>query len=316
MKNNKFIAVVTKTANKMAFTTKKHAPEILLFTGLVTIAGGVVYACRQSVKLPDVIAKHNVRMDEITDVARTEEGDIVTVEPDKKEVAKVYCETGLDLVKLYVGPAVVLGAGAGCILASHGMMSNRNAALSAAYASVNTAFNDYRERVANKYGKDVEEELRYNLESKTVKNKETDENGETKVVKEKVQVVNEPEESGYARYFTPNNPYWENDDDLNKCFLNRVQRYSNDLLRSRGYIYLNDVYKEMGLKQSKAGQIVGWRYKKDNENGDNMVQFTVKRVQIPATENPEDGYMPALLLDFNVDGNIFDVLGDDEYFEL
>jgi hypothetical protein len=83
------------------------------------------------------------------------------------------------------------------------------------------------------------------------------------------------------------------------------QQYANDLLHARGYVFLNDVYDMLGIDRTKEGQIVGWVYNKNNEVGDNFVDFGI----LETNRETEDGsYEPAILLDFNVDGNILDLI--------
>ena len=80
------------------------------------------------------------------------------------------------------------------------------------------------------------------------------------------------------------------------------------------------VYGRTGWELTKlyapaVGLLAGWRYRKDNPDGDNYIQFIVKKVKIPKSSDPEDGYEDAYLIDFNVDGNILEKMSDDDYFE-
>lgn len=315
MKNNKFVNALAQSWNKALFSAKKHGPEICLVSGLVVIVGGVVYACKKSTKLPAVIEEGNARVAEIKAIAEDPDQTEVTAETEKKVLAKAYAHTGVEIAKLYAGPAIVLAAGGGLILTSHGIIKGRNAALSTAYAGLSTSFNSYRERVAAKYGEEVEQELRYGMTTKTIKEKVVDENGEVHTTKTTVSIATPGPDSDYIRYMTPQNCNWENDSDYMELFLNNAQRHANDILRSRGYIYLNTVYEMLALEQSKAGHQVGWVYRRDNPDGDNQVIFKVKKCQIPVSNDPDDGYQPALAIDFNVDGDIFGKMEDDDYFE-
>lgn len=310
MKDNKFINTLSRTCNRVMFSAKKHSPEICLVGAFVTGAIGIAFVVKKSMALPAVLDENKERVAEIK--AASEE---ISVKEERKELAKAYTHTGVQIAKLYVGPAVLFVTSAGLVLTSHGIIKGRNAALSAAYAGLSTTFNSYRDRVAERYGKEAEEEIRYGITTKTVKEKVVDENGETQTVKSKVSVVTPGPESDYIRYLTPSNPNWENDSDYMELFFNRTQRYANDILRSRGYLYLNTVYEMMALKQSKAGHQVGWVYRKDNPEGDNQVVLTIKKVQIPRSADPEDGYQQAYLIDFNVDGDIYNRMDDEDYFE-
>ena len=111
--------------------------------------------------------------------------------------------------------------------------------------------------------------------------------------------------SDYARYFNEGCVGWTTDAEYNLMFLRDQQRYANDMLRSRGYLFLNDVYKMLDIPLTKAGQIVGWVYDEDQPIGDNFVDFGL------GTEPNRDfvnGIENVALLDFNVDGNILDYI--------
>lgn len=82
----------------------------------------------------------------------------------------------------------------------------------------------------------------------------------------------------------------------------------NDLLRSRGHVFLNEVYDCLGIPRTKAGQIVGWVYSKDNPVGDNYIDFGIYDVYKPAIADFVNGYERSILLDFNPDGNIWELI--------
>ncbi len=310
MKDNKIINALSKTCNRIMFSAKKHSPEICLVGAFVTGAIGIAFVVKKSMALPAVLDENKERVTEIKTASEE-----ISAKEERKELAKAYTHTGVQIAKMYAGPAILFAASAGLVLTSHGIIKGRNAALSAAYAGLSTTFNSYRNRVAERYGKDIEEEIRYGITTKTVKEKIIDENGETQTVKSKVSVVTPGPESDYIRYLTPSNMNWDDNTDYMELFFNRIQRYANDILRSRGYLYLNTLYEMMALKQSKAGHQVGWVYRTDNPDGDNQVVLTIKKVQIPSSSDPEDGYQPAYLIDFNVDGDIYTRMEDDDYFE-
>lgn len=85
-------------------------------------------------------------------------------------------------------------------------------------------------------------------------------------------------------------------------FLRSQQNFANDKLKANGHLTLNDVYDMLGFHDSKAGMVVGWIYDLDHPNGDNYVEFDVKKVNLP---NEQGGYEEAYAIDFNVDGNIY-----------
>ena len=108
----------------------------------------------------------------------------------------------------------------------------------------------------------------------------------------------------YARLFDDSCQGWSKDPEYNLTFLRTQERWANDVLRTKGYLFLNDVYDMLGIKRTKIGQIVGWIYDEKNPIGDNYIDFG-----IDIEDNTEIADMDGnrfILLDFNVDGNILD----------
>ena len=71
---------------------------------------------------------------------------------------------------------------------------------------------------------------------------------------------------------------------------------------------MNEVYKSIGLPATKAGQVVGWVYDEKNPIGDNYVDFGLYDMSREKVRDFINGYERAILLDFNVDGNILDLM--------
>ena len=124
------------------------------------------------------------------------------------------------------------------------------------------------------------------------------------MVKKNIQVVHDPLLSPYSIFFDESNPNWTKDPEYNKTFLLHKQRYANDLLKSKGFLFLNDVLEMIGAERTRAGQVVGWIYDVKNPNGDNYVDFGIDNVYREANRRFVNGFERSVLLDFNVDGEI------------
>lgn len=107
----------------------------------------------------------------------------------------------------------------------------------------------------------------------------------------------------YACWFNEKCVAWTKDPERNFQFLRLQQNYANELLKARGYLFLNDVYDMLGIPRTKAGQVVGWVYDQDNPIGDDFVNFGFYDHH---NEDFINGYENSILLDFNVDGMILD----------
>ena len=214
----------------------------------------------------------------------------------------------MELVKVYL-PAFTLGAvSIGCLLSSNNILRKRNAALGAAYATLDKSYKAYRNRVIERFGSEVEKEIRYNIRAEEIEHTTIDEEGNEVVVKEEVKTMDPNLYSDYAKFFDESNVNWNRNPEYNLMFLKSQQQYANDLLKSRGRLFLNEVYDMLGMERTKAGQVVGWVYDEENPIGDNFVDFGIYDMSKERVRAFVNGYEPNILLDFNVDGNVWDAM--------
>lgn len=320
MKKNEIMSRIGGTFHKIGFQLKKHSPEILVVAGVAGAVVSTVMACKATLKVPEVLDNAKENIDKIHERAEhgcTESGQDYSVEDSKKELAVAYLKTGAELGKLYA-PAIALGTlSVTSILTSNNILRKRNVALAAAYATVDKSFKEYRNRVIDKFGEEVDRQLKYNIQTKDIIETVVDENGNETQVNVVRNCVNPEDISGYARFFEEftrddagnvvKNPYWERNNDYNLMFLKSQQKYFNDLLVVKKRVFLNEVYSALGLPISKAGQVVGWVYDPENGKGDNYIDFGI----FASNQNYSDfvyGNDPAILLDFNVDGNVWELM--------
>ena len=300
---------MSRNLHKFGFKFKKHSPEILAVAGVVGIVASGVMACKASTKLSGVIEETKEQLDQVHDyVEKNGFSDKYTEEDSKKDTAIIYTQTAVKLVKLY-GPAVILGTlSITAMLTSNKILRKRNIALAAAYTTVDKAFKDYRGRVVERFGEELDRELKYNLKSKEIEEVVTDENGEETSVKKTVKAMNPNDISQYARFFDESCSSWNKSQFHNQMFLKQQQNYANDLLKAQGYLFLNDVYKMLGMDVAPYGQVVGWIYDEKNPIGDNFVDFGLYDLNDEAKRLFINGQERTILLDFNVDGNILDLI--------
>jgi len=302
-------ASVTRAVGKAMFQIKKHSPEILLVVG---VAGGVtsaVMACKATTKAGAILDETKQNLEAIHTVANDPAyADQYTENDVKKDTALVYAKTCLNFAKLY-GPSVALGAASvGCIFASNNIMRKRNLALAAAYATEHMGFKEYRERLVERFGEELDRELKYDIKAKEIEETVVNEDGTETVIKKTVNSADPNLNSDYARFFDEFCAGWTRDAEYNLMFLKHQQAHANDILKKRGYIYLNEVYAMLGIPQTKAGQVVGWVYDEAHPIGDNYIDFGIYNLYNEAARDFVNGREKSILLDFNVDGNIWELM--------
>lgn len=303
MKNKtEIMKSVNGVTSKAVMKLKKHSPEILVVAGITGTVVSAVLACKATTKVAEILDETKGTLDTIHDGMETGaiNGQEYTTEDGKKDTVVVYAQTGMKLAKLY-GPAIILGTlSITSILASNNILRKRNVALGAAYAAIDKSFKEYRGRVIERFGEQVDTELKYGIKAKKFEEIEVDpETGKEKKVKKTVMVADPNLQSDYAVYFDSKSRNYETNPDYNRMFLKAQQAFANDKLQTRGHLFLNEVLDDLDLPRTPAGQIVGWT--KDGPDG--YVNFRIVEVE----RETEDGrHEPALLLDFNVEGNIWE----------
>lgn len=308
MKKLAIVESLTRTANKVGFKLQKHSPEILVVAGIVGAVASAVMACKATTKLSEITEESKAHLDAIHTAMENPEsmpdGDY-SEDDGKKDLTIVYAQTAGKIIKLYA-PSIILGAlSIGAILTSNNMLRKRNMALATAYAAVDKSFKEYRSRVVERFGEELDRELKYNIRKEQVEETIVDENGEEKTVTKEVEVVDSSAISDFARFYDDGCLGWTKDPEMNLMFLRRQQDAANDRLKDKGYLFLNEVYEMLGIPRSKAGQSVGWIYDKDNVY---KIDFGIYDTHKEPNRNFVNGYEKTILLDFNVDGDILDMM--------
>ena len=307
MNKNEIVKKASSALGKVNIKLRKHSPELLIAAGVVGTVVSTVLACKATTKLSTILDESKGNIETIHKCENDKEmEERYSQEDAKKDLAIVYIQTGVKIAKLYA-PAVVLGTiSIAGIVASNNILRKRNVALAAAYATVDKSFKEYRSRVVERFGADVDKELRYNIKAKKIEEMIKDpESGKEKKSKTTVSVA-APTVDDYARFFDKTCRHYEENMNYNLMLLRSQQQLANDKLVADGFLFLSDVYDMLGITRTKMSQSVGWIYKPDgNSNGDNFVDFGVMVVK---RETEDGGYEDAILMNFNVDGPILDLI--------
>lgn len=301
---NNIIQSANTAFAKGMFTLKKHSPEIALAAGIGGVVVSAVMACKATLKVNDILDESKDNIDKVHHAVEDEtiSEETYSVEDSKKDLAIIYTQTAWKLAKLY-GPSVILGVlSITSIVSSHNIMRKRNLGLAAAYATLDQGFKEYRGRVVDRFGEQVDHELKYDLKAEKVTETVVDEKtGKEKKVKKTMYKPGENCGDIYSRMFDAGNRGWTTDPLMNLTFLKAAQKYFQEKLERVGFVWLDEVYDYLGIKKDKISRYAGWIFDPDNPIGDNNIDF--------GFENNElfmNGYEASVLLTFNVDGNIMD----------
>ena len=282
------LGIVTRLAGRAGLVLGKHAPTILTAAGTAGFIGTTILASKATLKVEETISEESallVKVHEAHEAGKLEDKDAL------HDKVILYTRMTTKLAKLYA-PALILGAASIVSLATgHGIMLKRNASLAAAYAAVDQAFKTYKKKVESKFGKDAVIDA---LISTTEEDLTKDE-----LTMEAIAAVDGV--SPYGVIFDETNNNWSADEDLSMLHLKCQQQYANDILQTRGHIFLNEVYKMLGFPHTPAGAVTGWV----KGNGDDFVDFNIFEGTFEG-EDEKGRTVTKWALDFNVDGVMYD----------
>lgn len=315
----KVLDYIKESIEPVAKYCNRHSNGIL--TGL-TIGGGLVAiggAVYGTVKTVKDVAEFKEAREELEDFAyetneNTTEEEIAQIDKDyKKTKRQLYFKLAGRLANNYG-----LTFAAALIMLLSAVKNSKIQAqkdetikdITAAYIALSQSFKAYRKRVTDKYGREEDLELLYGTHKEKVT--ETDEDG--KKTKKEVNVIDGIQCDEFTRFFDASCRGWEPSAELNMLYLLNMQKQANRMLKSKGSLFLNEVYDLLGIERTKTGAIVGWIYDKDNPVGDNEVDFGIFDVKFHddkigdglAQRRFVNGLEDVVLLNFNVDGPILD----------
>lgn len=295
---------IVKMANAK-FYIKKNSPEILVGAGIATLIGSLVYTVIGTLNTGVEVTNAVCELDEI------ENDDSLMEEERRKKKHGIYIHAGLNIARNYA-PAVTLATvSAGCLIGSNAIMRRRAFSLAAAYSALDTTFSDYRTRVINEYGEDVDKKMRYGLTTKEVEVEQVDdETGE--VVKTKATVTEAAESATnvwYKHQYELSdgtvivNPNWQPNKDLNATFVLAQIAWFNGCLSRGEHVWQDDIYKELGIPVDgyrQEAHVLGWT---PDKNGEKYIKCRLyNKEESGEFISNDDG---DLLLAFNPDGMLY-----------
>ena len=311
MAKHELISKMSRSVHMAGLKLEKNMPKILVVVGTIGAVTSTVMACKATLKVNEVLDEAKTTIDKIhtaTEEGVTEAGREYTPEDGKKELTITYAQTGVKLAKLY-GPAVVLGvASIGCFITSHNMLNKRLVASAAAYTAVEKAYKEYRGRVVERFGDELDKELKYNIKAREVEETIVDDEGNEHTVSKVINVADPYLTSPYAVFFDEYCSGWTKDPERNLFFLLQQQNAANMRLRDEGYLSVNDVYTMIGVPKKKSGVRKGWIY--DPKKDGYQIDLGIYNIHREASRNFVNGYEPSILLDPNVEGDILFMMED------
>lgn len=303
--------MITSRAGRQVLKVRKHSPVILFAAGTVGMVATVVLACRATLKMHDILDDHDKEIEAAKKIH--DSLDKYSDDESNKDIVRINIGTAVAIGKAYA-PAVGFGLlSIGLLTGSHIVLNRRYVGITAAYAAMHKGFDEYRKRVVEQYGEEADQQLRYGVELKEIV--EEGPNGpEIKVIK---RAAVGPQGSIYAKWFDVGSRNFQREPQYNVYFLAAQQKFLNEKLQAQGHLFLNEVYDALDLPRTPAGSQVGWlkdahlKMGKDGKPmGDGVLKFADDVLYGDSQQAREfyNGLNKAILLDFNVDGPIWNLI--------
>lgn len=285
--------VISSVSSRMSFTLNQNAPSICLAVGIGGVVAAGIIACVQTLKVPAMIEDVQEQEQKLKETAdktvEVVDGDIV--DEDEKETAladdirKMRLTTGVAIAKLYI-PAIIIATCGFCLIVhSHYQMAARNVALYGAYLALQKEFDEYRENVKERFGEDVDKQLRFNVNPDKIREQlegEAD-TPSTALIEARTRFL----------FDENNSDLYQKNMEYNIHLISIAEHNLNHLLRANGHIFVNEALAELHLPLIQSGQDNGWIY-------DPMVEHKI----VLSTYYVEDDNRGGIWIEMNIDGDI------------
>ena len=298
------IQTVTGAVNKVKFKAIDHSPEICMIVGAVSLVASLIETGKSVIRFQETLDTHNKRLAKLDELC---EKDAAGEEVDTEELGdlkharmSVYIDTGKEAVKTFWKPAALAAISVVSFCSATGIVKKRYGKLATAFATLLTEKRELEKRVEEKYGSDELLNLKGLSPDKAVVDTHVDEKtGE--VVTDKVTYPGA--HSMFCKFFDESNPNWEKSAEANRYFLQAKERYFNRTLQAQGYLYLNDVYRGLGMEETQEGQMFGWIWRTNPTKDDDSraVDFGIFNADSEPKRAFVNGFERSILLEFNCD---------------
>lgn len=327
MKFGEMLGNIKNFADRSGCQIKAHSPEILVVLGIGGVITAGIWACKATLKAHEVKERMQKSLEEIHNVENDKLFEKVYSKEDAiKDKARTFAKAGIEYTGLYAGPVIVGCLSLLAILRSEKILSDR---LSGAIAFGNGAVSGvlaYREKVAEKIGKE-EEELLYNNVKVTkntyIDDSERDQDGIGKVKEEEKKSIKLADVGRRVYIIDRSCKVWDRNPDLTDVALNHALTYLNNLLVKRydlkrnkpGYLFLWEALECIGVPREEwpeEASIAGWLYFGGDDKLNKidfgplyrLVGYEVDEEEYWITDENRDDYV--ISVEPNVDGIIFD----------
>lgn len=255
MADSKLVNIIKKISNG----TSKHSPLLLSGIAIAGLITTVVLAVKATPKtLNELELEKEYQADETGEMPEN-------IILSKKDILRLSW-------KNYI-PAAISGiATITCIIGSHKISSRRIASISGLYSVTSAAFDEYKEKVIEKLGKNTHQKIKDDIDKDHIDNSEINDQNPVIITGDGDMLCYD---SYSGRYFKSNAEK-----------IRRTENILNRKILHENTVCLNDVYYEWKLPNIKIGYDVGW-------NANHLIEFAFSSQLM-------NGETPVLVIDYVV----------------
>lgn len=242
---------VIGTTKTVAYTAKKHSPEILVGAGIALGVGATVAACKATTHLEETVDDIHEVFD---DVREAHDSGECTDGEHAKNLLRAYAYGAKEIGKLYWMPFLLGGASVASILGGFNIIRTRHIKLIAAYSSLEKSYKSLYSRVEKEFSPEAVDKFANDLYAEEIE----DEKGKKKTV----DVQKGGEMGQYEWIFGPDSPGFYDNPAYNESWIVAQCRNANNrlILKKDKILTIAEVLTEMGeLHIPQRFYVLGWK---------------------------------------------------------
>ena len=304
---------VSRATGKAALKIKAKSPTIAIVGGLSLALAGTALLTYRTVKGSSKIAEYKEKVDDVKDM----KDEYSRKEEYKADLFKVRKDFVVEIAKIYGMPIAMVIVGSGGVLYGHHLFKMRNIALMGSNAILQNQADKFSDFIDEKFGEGTADKVRVGVRDEDIEVMEKDENGKEKKKKVTVRTVERSDSPGdYCLFFDESSPLWHTSSTLNATTIRNAEKMLSKKLRERGYLFLDEAYEHLMVpivdeRMKCIAHSVGWVYDENKSADENVVSFRVFDQLGGAKINFVNGYENVILLDPNVQGDVYSKMLDD-----
>ena len=313
------VARAIKTyAGTGALLAKKHAPEIMVASGVAGFIVTIVETVKATNETNEILGTREIELNERGEIYE-KLGLDYTEEMYNEDTKDIKRKARVALFKAWFPVVTTAGLSVILVLKGYKLINGRYVATVAAYKTLEAAHERYRSNVIEEFGKEVDWRMANDIKPERLEAIEKERRENDRIAEDnkgKKKKDRKPLRNAHLNdrkyLFDENSIYWKRYW-TPRQFLDYIQtkvRQLQDKFDLQGYLFVNDVLEAFGLPKTAEGQVIGWIKKRGKTTVisvgyDEMPEEEIRRI----LATPNNSQL-RFWLNMNPDGLIYTLIDD------